>query len=251
MESHLKVENLGNEIKIYVSDKHTFGTDAFLLANFAAPKKNDICCDLGTGCGIIPLLWQASTAPLKSYAIDIQKEAIEQLNKTILDNNLKDKVVSLCLDIRTIFQTNIKNKYLELKKNTFDLITCNPPYKIINSGVLSRAESDKIARHETMCTMDDICQVSASLLQFGGRLCICQRPERLVDCICTMKKYSLEPKILRFVQDKQDKKPWLFLLESRKGGKPFLTVPKPFILKDDNGFTDEALTIYGRYKQYE
>lgn len=103
-----------------------------------------------------------------------------------------------------------------------DVVTCNPPYKSGGRGILSETASDpQIARHETLCTIGDICTAAARLLKYGGRLCICQRPERLPDVMEAMRQNDIEPKRLRFVQQREHTAPWLFLLEGRRGGKPF------------------------------
>ena len=110
-----------------------------------------------------------------------------------------------------------------------------------------------IARHETECTLDDICQAASKLLQFGGRFCVCQRPERLPDVMESMRRFDLEPKTLRLVQQRLDKQPKLFLLEGRKGGKRgyMETMPTLFIEDGSGDFSDEMMKIYGNYKSAE
>lgn len=126
-----------------------------------------------------------------------------------------------------------------------DIITCNPPYKMDNTGIKSNDDAAKIARHEVMCTLDDVCKSAAKSLKYGGKLCICNRPERLCDIICAMRNNGIEPKRIRFVQKKSNTEPWLVLCEGRKGGKPFLTVEKPFIMQySDGSETDEVKKLY-------
>ena len=133
----------------------------------------------------------------------------------------------------------------KLPFGSFDVVTCNPPYKKANHGILSESSSDIIARHETMCSIEDVCKAAAKLLQFGGRLCICQRPERLLDVMEAMRKEKIEPKRVRFVQKRGDTAPWLFLVEGRKGGNRFLKVEQPLIIQDENGdFSTELKKIY-------
>ena len=95
-----------------------------------------------------------------------------------------------------------------------------------------------------MCSLDDLCAAAARLLKFGGRLCICQRPERLCDAICAMRDHGMEPKRLRFVTQRPGRPPWLFLLEGKKGAKPFLQVEKDLIIEGPGGFSREVLDIY-------
>ncbi len=229
-------ERLSSQLEICVTSSHKFGTDAFLLADFAAVKKKDTVCDLGTGCGIIPLLMIKNQQPKKIYAVDIQQQAIEQLQITLKHNQIQN-IIPICEDLK-----NLK----ELPKASFDVVTCNPPYKANHTGILSQLSVEQIARHEVLCTMEDICQTASALLRFGGRFCLCQRPERLADVISAMKQAGIEPKRLRFVAKHTHQSPWLFLIEGRKGGKPFLKVLPTLAVYADNGtdFSEEMASIY-------
>ena len=136
-----------------------------------------------------------------------------------------------------------RNKNAELSKRALealgqlDLVTCNPPYKAYQAGIESQLTAQKIARHEVLCNIYDICRSAKRLLRFGGRLCICNRPERLADCMDAMRQNGIEPKRLQFVAKAPDAQPWLFLLEGRSGGKPFLNVLPQRIVGDGSGVT--------------
>ena len=106
----------------------------------------------------------------------------------------------------------------------FSLVTCNPPYFTINSGFKSALDSQIIARHEVLCNIDDVCKSASRLLKFGGRLCMCNRPDRLSDVITAMKSNNIEPKTLQLVSKNADTPPWLFLIEGKKGAKPSLKI---------------------------
>lgn len=233
-------EQLNGGLAVCVTDDHKFGTDAFLLADFAAVRRKDTVCDLGTGCGIIPFLWCRHDAPKQIYCVDIQQKAIEQTKISVEKNNLAEKVFPICSDLK-----ELKGK---LPFGVFDAVTCNPPYKAENTGIISESKSDKIARHETMCSVYDVAKAAAKLLKFGGRLCVCQRPERLCDVLEAMRQNGIEPKRVRFVQQRETTAPWLFLAEGKKGSKPFLKVEKPLIIEGEGGFSRELLDIYG-YKE--
>ena len=229
-----RFEPLGEKLKICVSDEHSFGTDAFLLSTFSSPKKTDVVYDLGTGCGIISMLWFRTVPPKKVYAVDIQEKAIEQLEITVKENELTDKIFPIRADLKQL-------KTIEQA----DLVVCNPPYNAAGAGIINELSAEQIARHEILCDIYDVTKTAAKLLKFGGRLCICQRPERLCDVIDAMKKSGIEPKRLRFVQKDSVSAPWLFLIEGKKGSKPFLSVEKPFIMTDNNGgYSDEAKKMY-------
>ncbi|MCI9408311.1 MAG: methyltransferase [Oscillospiraceae bacterium] len=229
-------EKLRNEVEICVSDEHKFGTDAFLLADFAAPRHKDMVCDLGTGCGIIPLLMQISFAPKIIYCVDIQKQAIEQLNISVERNKLEN-IVPVCADLKTLWQG--------APIGQLDVVTCNPPYKSDGAGLQSLSEAQRIARHEILCNISDVCRAAERLLKFGGRFCICNRPERLADVVSAMKDNNIEPKSLRFVSKTPADPPWLFLIEGKKGGKPFMKVLPQLYINGSEGFSEELLQIYG------
>lgn len=229
-------EKLRNEIEICVSKEHKFGTDAFLLADFAAPRHKDRVCDLGTGCGIIPLLMFISFAPKIIYGVDIQRQAIEQFNISVEKNGLKN-IVPICADLKKLWQ--------DAPLGQLDLVTCNPPYKADGAGLQTLSESQRIARHEVLCDIYDVCEAASRLLKFGGRLCLCNRPERLADVISAMKENDIEPKSLRFVCKEPQSTPWLFLIEGKKGGKPFMKVLPQLYISGGDGFSEELLSIYG------
>lgn len=234
-----RIEPLGKNMKIVVSDSHTFGTDAILLASFAGIKRKDVACDMGTGCGIIPMIWcKGETKPIT--AIDIQKKAIAQLEKSLELNGMEGRIVPLNADLR-----NLKGK---LELGSFDLVTMNPPYKPVGTGIESVSEADKIARHETMCTVDDAVFAAAKLLKFGGRFCMCHRPERLCDIIVSMREGAIEVKRIRFVVEREGKKPWLVLVEGKRGSKSGVTVENNLVMKDENGNnTPEFRSMFGDY----
>ena len=233
-------ERLSDEIKIAVTQEHTFGTDAVLLADFANIKRKDRAVDMGCGCGIIPFLWLRDSEQKNVHCLDIQKNAIEQVKASIEYNSLGDRLTPHLCDLREIEK--------EFKPEGFTLVSMNPPYKPINTGFESLGESARIARHEVCCNIEDAVKAASYLLTFGGRFCMCHRPERLVDAITIMRQYRLEPKRLRFVCDRKGEQPFLFLIEGKKGAKPFLRVEGELIIKNDESrFSAEMLKIYGSY----
>lgn len=233
-------ERLSDDIKIAVSTDHTFGTDAVILAYFSSVKARDKAIDMGTGCGIIPLLWLRDKNINGVSCLDIQKNAYEQVLHSVEINNLDGRINVYNCDLREIGQ--------HFKAEQFSLVTMNPPYKPIGTGIESLGESARIARHEICCNIEDAVKAAAYLLKYGGKFCMCHRPERLVDTMEIMRKYKLEPKRLRFVQDKTGEQPFLFLIQGQKGAKPFLRVEPQLIIKREDGkFTEEMLDIYGSY----
>lgn len=241
MDQSIKREPIGEGKFIYVSPHHTFGTDAVLLSNFAKAKKNDKLVDLGTGCGIIALLMLRDNNCQSAYGVDISGEAIQLANKTKQEFDI-DKFTPILSDLK-----DLKGK-VPFGSNT--LVTCNPPYKATNSGIKNPDSVKSVARHEVECTLEDIIAVGAKLLQTGGRLCMCQRPERLAEMMALMHEYKVEPKRLRLVCKCVGQSPWLVLLEGRRCGNIGLTIEPTLYVEDGHGnFSDEMIEIYGSYKE--
>ena len=236
----LKKEPLG-KFSIYVSTDHTFGTDAVLLADFAGSKKANKACDIGTGCGIIPLLLLKNETAQEVDGVEIQPAAAEISAENIKLNGLEGVFNVHCLDMK-----EVRGNFTA---GGFDLVTCNPPYKAKGAGNKNLSEAAKIARHETLCVFEDVVKAAAYLLKFGGRLCICHRPERLADIICDMRAHGIEPKIYREVIQREGEEPWLILIEGRLGGKRGMTLLPPLYVEKNGLLTDEMMDIYGDYKQ--
>lgn len=232
-----EVFQLGN-IKMYVSDDHRFGTDAFLLAYYAGVRRNSVVCDLCTGCGIVPLIFCKNIMPRLIYAVDIQDEAISLLCKTVKENGLENVIKPVLCDLRDIPQS-------VLARESVDIVTVNPPYMTGGSGYEKSSYAQAIARHELMCNIGDVCRAADGLLKYGGILRMCHRPERLADVICSMRENKIEPKSVTFVQNGINEKPWLFLISGKKGANPGMIVEKPMILlNDDKSYTEEYSRIY-------
>ncbi|MBQ6873046.1 MAG: methyltransferase [Clostridia bacterium] len=239
-----RLEPLGKNMKIVVSDSHPFGTDAILLADFADIHKGDRVCDLGTGCGIIPLLWHKGGKAKHISAVDIQPKACSQLKKSLEINGITEGFDVYNADLREL------KGVIEFGK--LDVVTMNPPYKPVGTGIESISDAEKIARHETMCNLDDLVESAKRLLRFGGKLCLCHRPERLCDIMTSMRNGGIEPKRVRFVSQTVGKAPWLVLVEGKNGSKPHLTVEKELYIKNPDGSdSEEMLRIFGDYREGE
>ena len=237
----IKKESLGKGLYIAVSKNHTFGTDAVLLADFAAEKKVKKHCDLGMGCGIISMLLLREEKVDTTVGVDISEEAVE-LARFTADEYSGDRFTPIFADL--------KNLRGILPFGEYDLVTCNPPYKAEGAGIISDSKTDKVARHETACSLEDVLSTASHLLKSSGRICICQRPERLSDIINLMRRYKCEPKRLRIVCKKLGTEPWLILVEGRRDAKNGIRILPPLYVYESNGeLSQEMIKIYGDYKE--
>jgi len=216
-----------------------FGVDAVLLANFSQVKKGQRVIDLGTGTGIIPILIAGKTQAKEVIGLEIQDEVAEMAHRSVMLNDLSHKV--------KIINDDIKNAVSLFGRESFDVVTTNPPYKHCGSGIVNPEDKKAISRHEIKCTLEDVISASAMLLKDGGRFYMVHRPERIVDIIYLMRQYRLEPKRLRFVHPYPAKKPNLLLIEGLKHGNAFLNFMDPLYIYDNDGnYTKEIDDIYGR-----
>lgn len=198
-----QTEILSHGTHVYVDETHRFGADAILLSHFAGVRRTESACDLGTGCGIIPLRWHDRGHRGACVALDISGAAIALLEQSLAHGGITH-ITPVCADLRTWTPP----------QHNFHVVTCNPPY--FTGGFLSPTPARAAARHEGSCTLDEVCALAGKLLRDGGRFCVCQRPARLADVCCAMRAAHIEPKRLQFVTARPDKEPWLFLLEGHK-----------------------------------
>ena len=219
-------------------EKFCFGMDAVLLSGFTRAKKGSKVLDLGTGTGIIPILLSAKTQAAHLTGLEIQEESVDMARRSVAINGLEEKI--------TIVQGDIKEAGKLLGAASFDVITCNPPYMIGGHGLQNPSLPKTIARHEILCTFEDIAREAAYMLKQGGTFYLVHRPFRLAEIITTLAAHKLEPKRIRFVHPYVDKEPNMVLLEASKGGRPRVTVEPPIIVFKEPGVYHEDITgIYG------
>lgn len=214
-----------------------FGVDAVLLSSFARVKKGECVLDLGTGTGIIPILLAAKTKGQNFTGLEIQEESVEMALRSVALNELEERV--------SILHGDIKEVATLFHKQTFDVVTSNPPYMNEGGGLVNPHSAKAIARHEILCSLEDIVAAADKVLHKGGRFYMIHRPHRLTDILVLMRQYKLEPKRLRFIHPFQDKAPTMVLVEGIKGGNPMVKVEPPLIIYSEAGkYTQEAFDIY-------
>lgn len=220
------------------SERFCFGMDAVLLSGFARADEGDKVLDLGTGTGIIPILMEAKTKAAHLTGLEIQAESADMAQRSVRLNNLEKKI--------TIVAGDIKEAVSLFGAASFDVVTCNPPYMTEHHGLTNPETPKAIARHELLCTLEDVISQSAKLLRPGGNFYMVHRPFRLTEIIVLLRQYKLEPKRMKLVYPFVDKEPNMVLIEANRGGKPRMTVEKPLIVYKEPGiYTDEIYDIYG------
>ena len=216
-----------------------FGVDAVLLSHFANIKSKHRVIDLCTGTGIVPFLAYGKYAPKEVIGLEIQEDMVEMANRSSALNDITDVV--------KFVHGDLKDKALLDSLGKFDVLTVNPPYKLNNAGIVNPNDKLAIARHEVMCTLEDVIVAARRLLKDNGRMFIVHRPERLADIFGLMRKYKIEPKRVRMVQPNTKKAPNIVLVEGQRDGGAFLKWEETLYVYDDNGnYSEEIDRIYGR-----
>ena len=219
-------------------EKFCFGMDAVLLSGFVRAREEDTLLDMGTGTGIIPILLEAKTQCAHLTGLEIQEESADMARRSVALNGLAQKI--------DIITGDIKEADKIFPSASFDCITCNPPYMIDSHGLVNTDAPRAIARHEILCTLEDVVRQTAKLLRPGGRFFMVHRPFRLAEIMTTLSQYRLEPKRMRLVYPYVDKEPNMVLLEAARGGRPRMTVEKPLIVYERPGvYTAEIYDVYG------
>ena len=219
-------------------ERFCFGMDAVLLSGFAAVKDGARVLDLGTGTGIIPILLSAKTEAAHLTGLEIQADSADMARRSVALNGLEGKIDIVTGDIREAGRI--------FDAASFDVITCNPPYMIGRHGLKNPEDAKAIARHEILCTLEDVAEQTAKLLKPGGKFFLVHRPFRLAEIMVTLKKYKLEPKRMQLVYPFVDREPNMVLVEAARGGRPRMTVEKPLIVYREPGvYMTEIYDLYG------
>ena len=217
-----------------------FGIDSVLLTDFAKNiKQNSKVIDLGTGTGIIPILLYGKTINTQFVGVEIQEEVAEMATRSVKLNLLENKVEILNMNI-----LDLDKKY---KRGSFDVVTTNPPYKKINTGLINNNDKKIISRHEITASLDDFVKMASFLLKDFGEFYMVHRPDRLVDIFTIMRKNKIEPKKIKFIYPNKDKKTNLVLIKGVKNANQFLEFENNLYVYNENGnYTDEILKIYNK-----
>ena len=198
-----------------------FGMDAVLLSSFAKVKTGERALDLGTGTGILPILLEAKNKGDFYTGLEIQEESADMARRSVQYNHLEDKVRIVTGDIREAAA-------------------------LFGAGLKNENEAKYIARHEVLCTLDEVLRESGKLLGNKGRFYMVHRPFRLAEILSGMSRHRIEPKRMRLVHPYIDKEPNMVLLEGVKGAHPRMTVEPPLVVYNKDGtYTEELLELYG------
>ena len=239
LKEHERLDDLQNGYYIIQNTQDfCYGIDAVLLSGFAKVKPGERALDMGTGTGIIPILLKAKTQGKHFTGLEIQERSAEMARRSVAYNHLEDTV--------TIQTGDIKEAAAIFGRASFSVVTCNPPYMTGSHGLTNPHLPKAIARHEVLCTLEDVISQASQVLEPHGRFYMVHRPFRLPEIMGLMLKYKLEPKRMRLVYPFVDKEPNMVLIEGLSVGNPRITVEPPLIVYEKPGvYTKEIREIYG------
>jgi len=204
---------------IQSKDGYRFSIDAILLAEFVTIRQGDVVVDLGTGCGVIPLILLLTKYVGYAFGLEIQEELAGQAARNVLLNRFDDKM--------RVVLGDIKNP--PIAEESADVVTCNPPYRQIKSGRINPDPRRAIARHEIMVSIDDILHAARSVLRKKGRLALIYSSVRLADILVRMRRFNLEPKKIQIIYPDLNSGAKLVLVEAILGGRPGLKISPPIV----------------------
>ncbi len=219
-------------------EKFCFGMDAVLLSGFARVEEGESVLDLGTGTGIIPILLKAKTRGKHFTGLEIQPDMVDMAGRSVAYNHLEKEI--------SIVQGDIREASRLFGLASFDVVTSNPPYMKAAGGLENPDRTRAVARHEVLCTLEDVVRETAAVLRPGGRFYLVHRPARLAEIICELRRYRLEPKRLRMVHPFAGRDANMVLIEAVRGGGPHMKVEPPVIVFQSPGvYTEEIREKYG------
>lgn len=237
---HERLDDLQNGyMLIQDPSQFCFGIDAVLLSWYAKVRPGEKVLDMGTGTGIVPILLKARYPQGKYTGLEIQPESARMAARSVAYNHLEEDISITLGDIREASRL--------YGGSSFDVVVTNPPYMIGSHGLTGENQAKTIARHETLCTLEDILEQSAAVLRPKGRFYMVHRPFRLAEIFSSMIRHKIEPKRMRLVHPYVDREPNLVLIEGMRGGRSRMTVEKSLIVYEAPGvYTREVLDIYGQ-----
>ena len=204
---------------IQSKDGYRFSIDAVFLSEFVTIKPGDVVVDLGTGCGVIPLILLLTKPVGYAFGLEVQKELAHQAARNTVINGFKDKMSVILGDL----------KHLSISNRSADVVICNPPYRKVKSGRINPDMRRAIAKHELMASVDDILHAARNILREKGRLAMIYPAERLVGLVARMRRFTLEPKRIQINYPDLKSSAKLALIEASLGGKPGLEILPPLI----------------------
>jgi len=216
---------------------YRFSIDAVIVADHAKPRTGDRVIDLGTGCGIIPVILACRFPDITIYGVEVQEELAEIAALNVEENDMAGRIVILCMDMKSLRHGTTSGPA--------DLVVCNPPYRKAESGRVNPDDQRAVARHEIKVTLSEVVGAAGRMLNISGRFVTIYPAERMTDLLTQMRSADIEPKFIRMIHSRRNREAKLMLVEGRKGGGPGSKVGPPLIIYQKNGsYTGEVEKMF-------
>ncbi len=216
---------------------YRFSIDAVLLAGHVKPRRGERIVDLGTGCGVIPLILSYRYPGIRIYGVEVQKDLAEMAAANVAENNRDDRITILCRDMKSLTQKDFSGPV--------DSVVTNPPYRKVGSGRINPNRQRAIAKHEITVTLYDVVATARRILRVHGKFITIYPAERLTDIAAQMRSLKIEPKLIRPIYSRQGRAAERILVEGIKEGRHHVQVGPPLTICRENGsYSEEVLKLY-------
>jgi tRNA1Val (adenine37-N6)-methyltransferase len=219
------------------AEGYRFSIDAVLLAHHVSPRAGERLLDLGTGCGIIPLILAYRNPEITAIGIEIQNELADLAISNVNANQMRNRITVLHLDMRDLKPAMIDGPA--------DVVVCNPPYRSQNSGRLNPDAQRAIARHELKVSLIDVLETARRVLRTDGRFLTIYPAQRVAELLFQMHLAGIEPKFMRAIHSRLEEKARLILIGGKKGAQTGMTIDPPLIIyAEEGGYSKEVQRMF-------
>ena len=216
---------------------YRFSIDSVLLAGHLHPRAGDTVIDLGTGCGVIPLILAYRHPKIKIVGVEVQPELAKIAAANVTDSDYEDRIDIVCEDLKAFGPSAAGLQA--------DVIVSNPPYRKIDAGRLNPDPQRAIAKHEIMTTLTDVLVTVQRMLRNGGKFVSVYTVDRMVELMTCMQSLKIEPKLIRMIHANMSTEAKMMLIEGIKGARSGLKIAPPLIIhRDDGSYTDEVQEMF-------
>ena len=219
------------------SQGYRFSIDAVLLAGHIQAHAGERIVDLGTGCGVIPLILAYRYPGIRIYGVELQEQLAGMAARNAAENHMEDRITILCRDMKSLNTDQLSG--------AIDTVVANPPYRKSHSGRINPNRQRAVARHELTVTLHDVIRTARNILKARGRLVMIYPAERIAELMVQMKTLNIEPRLIRAVYPRPGQEAKRIIIEGVKDGRPFARIDPPLVIYNEKGaYSDEVSKMF-------
>lgn len=215
---------------------YRFNTDSVMLAGHMREKSLvGRVLDAGAGVGLLGLALALQHQGVLVDSVEIQPELAELCRRNAERNDLGDRVVCHCADVR---------EYMRSTALKYDTIVVNPPYYAKGRGRLGPIKSKNVARHQLHGTIAEWMQ-ALSTGMYSDSLLVTIYPARFLP---TMLRAMFDAGFAlhrqRAIHATPDKPASTVILEASTSNREReMIIDPPLIIQSNGVYTSEARLI--------